>query len=213
MRIHPEGWPWIAAALAVGGVAYGFRRTTVGRLALLAALGFAFFFRDPERHPPEDCRNLVLSPADGKVVTLQRQAEPTWLRDDRAWRIGIFLNIFNVHVNRFPITGRVVRVEHHPGGFRPAFEESAWKANERRIFYLEDDAGHRLLMVQIAGVVARRTVTWVQPEQHLACGERFGLIRFGSRMELFLPGSARILTALGQPVRAGETPLALLENP
>jgi len=118
------------------------------------------------------------------------QAEPTWLKDDRAWRIGIFLSIFDVHINRFPIAGRVVKVEYHPGGFRPAFEE-----------------------VQIAGLVARRTVTWVQPEQRLDCGQRFGLIRFGSRMELFLPGSARVLTATGQKVRAGETPLALLEGP
>ncbi len=213
MRIHPEGWPWIGAALATGLLSLALRRRTAGGLALLAAMGFAFFFRDPERHPPRPCSGLVLSPADGTIVTLQRQAEPNWLQDERAWRIGIFLSIFDVHINRFPVTGKVVRMAHYPGAFRPAFAEDVWQRNERQVFHLEDEQGRRILMVQIAGLVARRTVTWVKPGQRLTCGERFGLIRFGSRMEIFLPSSARILTAPGQKVRAGETPLALLGNP
>lgn len=213
MRIHPEGWPWVGGALTVAALAYALRRRTTGTLALVAALGAAFFFRDPERYPPSLCNGFVLAPADGKIVTLQQEEEPLWLQTDRAWRIGIFMSVADVHVNRMPVTARVVEIRHEPGRFLPAYQERTLTQNERRLYFLEDQQGRRFLMVQIAGLMARRTVPWVEPGQTLACGQRFGMIRFGSRVELFLPPEARILTAKGQKVRAGETPLALLDEP
>ncbi len=213
MRIHPEGWPWVGGALTVAALAYALRRRTTGTLALLTALGVAFFFRDPERYPPRPCDGLVLAPADGKIVTLRQEAEPLWLQTDRAWRIGIFMSVTDVHVNRMPITARVVDIRHEPGRFLPAYQEDALGQNERRLYFLEDHQGRRFLLVQIAGLIARRTVPWVAPGQTLACGQRFGMIRFGSRVELFLPAEARMLAAEGQRVQAGETPLALLEQP
>lgn len=212
MRIHPEGWPWVGGALAAAMAAYMWKRRPAGHLALLAALGFALFFRDPERHPPP-CDDLVLAPADGRVVTVRQGAEPLWLQTDRAWRIGIFMSVTDVHVNRMPVTARVVDIRHQPGRFLPAYQEDALGQNERRLYFLEDHRGRRFLMVQVAGLIARRTVTWVVPGQTLACGQRFGMIRFGSRVELFLPVEARVLVAEGQRVRAGETALALLEQP
>ncbi len=212
MRIHPEGWPWVGGALAAAVAAYAWNRRPAGHLALLAALGFALFFRDPERHPPS-CDDLVLAPADGRVVTVRQEPEPLWLQTDRAWRIGIFMSVADVHVNRMPVTARVVDIRHEPGRFLPAYQEDTLTQNERRLYFLEDDQGRRFLLVQIAGLIARRTVSWVTPGETLACGQRFGMIRFGSRVELFLPADARVLTAEGQRVRAGETPLALLEQP
>ncbi len=213
MRVHPEGWPWIGGSLLAAALAYALGRRTTALAACLSAFGTAFFFRDPERRPPSPCQDLVLAPADGRVVTVRQEPEPLWLQTERAWRVGIFLSVFDVHINRMPLSARVVDIRHQPGRFRPAFHEETLAQNERRLYFLEDDHGQRILMVQIAGLIARRTVAWVRPGQHLVCGQRFGMIRFGSRVELFLPAHARILVAQGHRVRAGESPLAVLAAP
>ncbi len=213
MRVHPQGWPWVGGALALALASYAARRFRTGTAALVAAAAFAYFFRDPERYTHVDCRTYVLAPADGVVVTLRQEPEPRWLQDERAWRIGIFMRVTDVHVNRMPLAARVVRIEHQPGRFLPAYREESLRQNERRLYYLEGEQGRKALLVQVAGILARRTVPLVQPGQVLACGQRFGLIRFGSRVELYLPGTVQPLVEPGQEVRAGETPLARWPTP
>ncbi len=205
-RIHPEGRP-----LALGGAlaatvfaALRFKRAAQG--AALAALAAAYFFRDPERRPPWPT-GAVVAPADGKVVVMRQEPEPLWVGGD-AWRIGIFMSVLDVHINRAPLAARVVRIRHQAGAFLPAQREDALARNERRFYCLEREDGNRVLLVQVAGLIARRTVPLVQEGETVERGQRLGLIRFGSRVELFLPATARPLVAVGHRVRAGETPVA-----
>ncbi len=208
-RIHPEGRP-----LALGGAlaaavlaALGFKRAAQG--AALAGLAAAYFFRDPDRQPPWP-QAAVVSPADGQVVLVRQEPEPLWVGGD-AWRIGIFMSVFDVHINRAPLAARVVRIRHQPGEFLPAHRDDALARNERRFYCLEREDGARALVVQVAGLVARRTVPFVRPGEVVDRGQRLGLIRFGSRVEVFLPAVARPLVAQGHRVRAGETPIAWWE--
>jgi len=208
-RIHPEGRP-----LALGGAlaatllaALGFKRAAQGAAGF--ALATAYFFRDPDRRPPWPPA-AVVSPADGKVLLVRQEPEPLWV-GGQAWRIGIFMSVLDVHINRAPLTARVERIRHQPGQFLPANREDALARNERRLYGLTRDDGARVLVVQVAGLVARRTVPLVQPGETVARGQRLGLIRFGSRVEVFLPAAARPLVAQGHRVRAGETPIAWWE--
>ena len=212
MRIAREGWPVIAAASAVLGVV-----AVVGALAghptaiVPLGLGLAFlfyFFRDPERKPPAGER-AVVSPADGRVLAVVAEREERFLQAP-ATRVSIFMSPLDVHVNRNPVSGTVERVEHTDGKFRAAFADKASLDNERNAVVVSG-GGRRYLMVQIAGALARRIVCHVRPGDRVERGARFGLIMFGSRMDLFLPAGVRAVVRPGDRVRAGATVVAEID--
>lgn len=215
MRVAKEGIPFILIAAAlVAGAAYA--ATRAGGLAwLLVAIlvviaGWVlWFFRDPERSGDRGER-LVLAPADGKVVLMSEVDEPGFMRG-RAVRISIFMNVFSVHVNRYPISGTVRHVEYRRGKFLNAAHESSSEQNEQMSVGLEAD-GRRVLMRQIAGLIARRIVTYSREGEHVHQGDRMGLIRFGSRVDVFVPVGSTIRVKLGDLTVAGVTVLAELPH-
>ena len=206
MRIHSEGKPFVLAPAALSVVfgLMGYRKAAAVTAAMSAAV--AGFFRDPDRQPPHR-RGLVVSPADGEIVVLKRTFEPRWLRRE-AWQIGIFMSVLDVHVNRAPIDGTLEAIEHQPGEFLPAYDPEAIIRNERRYYYLQRTDQKPVLVVQVAGALARRTVPFLAAGEDFRQGDRIGMIRFGSRVEVYLPLEAEPLVAIGHKVRAGETPLA-----
>jgi len=177
----------------------------VGGWFLLALNGFvAYFFRDPERSiPPEP--GLLLSPADGKIVAVNPlQHDPA---QPSGMLVSIFLSVFDVHINRVPIAGTVVDVRYQPGKFLPAFRADASDLNEQNMVTLQA-GGTRVIIKQIAGILARRIVCYVKAGDKLSTGQRFGLIRFGSRVDIFIPPEFAVCARLGQRVRGGESVLA-----
>ncbi|MBI4643739.1 MAG: phosphatidylserine decarboxylase family protein [Deltaproteobacteria bacterium] len=179
--------------------------TWLAFLGLLGASFFAYFFRDPERPVPED-PGLIVAPADGKVVLVDEVREDKFLGRP-AKRVGIFMNVFDVHVNRSPLAGTVVTSSHQAGGYKAAQRQDAAQVNEQQATMLEGEEGQRLLVVQIAGLLARRIISYVQPGQKLARGERLGMICFGSRVDLYLPPEAEVLVKVGDRVHAGSSVL------
>ena len=172
---------------------------TVG-VGLLASLVF-WFFRDPERSTQVDER-LILSPADGRVVGIEEMSEDRFLKE-RTIRISIFLNIFNVHVNRIPCSGKIKEVFYQPGQFLMAHRKDASLKNEQNAILLERRSGGKILFVQIAGWVARRIVCWIVIGDQVRQGERFGMIRFGSRTDLYLPLETQVRVKVGDHVKGG----------
>lgn len=189
----------VLALVTLGGFLWN---PWAGLLGLLLLAFVAFFFRDPERSAPEG--EVVVSPADGRVMSVSRLYEPRYLKGD-ATVVTIFLSIFNVHMNRAPIAGRVGYREYVPGKYLVAYAEKASEINERNYLGLETESGKRFLVVQIAGLVARRIVCWPQVGDPLAKGERFGLIKFGSCTQVYLPPDAEITVKPGDTVRGGLT--------
>jgi phosphatidylserine decarboxylase len=206
MKIDKAGIPFIAGALVPAAVLAGARR--YGWAAGFAALGafFAYFFRDPERTVPQ-APGLVVSPADGRLV-ITGPADPRWSPPGEWTQITIFLSPMDVHMNRTPVEGRVTRVEYREGTFLPAYKIDA-SLNELNEVWI-DYQGEPVVIRQIVGVLARRIVCRVVEGQMLARGERIGLMKFGSRMDVFLPVRAEILVHVGEQVVAGETVLARL---
>lgn len=207
MPIAREGWPYI---LSLFGLAALLGAARLGWLAVIcAALGLftAFFFRDPERTVPADPQ-LVVSPADGRILTVGRAPEDNPLGPGAA-QLSIFLSIFDVHVNRAPIGGRIVRVDYHKGEFLPAFDDKASLRNEQNSVLIEEGAV-RVAFKQIAGLIARRIVFRKRVGETVARGERVGLIKFGSRVDLFLPGAARLRVQVGDRVAGGVSVVAEL---
>jgi phosphatidylserine decarboxylase len=206
MKIDKAGAPFIAGALVPAALLAASKR--YGWAAGLAALAgfFTYFFRDPERVVPVD-DGLVVSPADGKVM-IAGAADPRWSPPGDWQQITIFLSPMDVHINRTPVDGRVVRVEYRPGKFLPAYKEEA-SGNELNEIWL-DHHGEPVVVRQVVGILARRIVCRVVEGQTLARGERIGLMKFGSRMDVFLPAHAEITVAVGQQAVAGETVLARL---
>ena len=209
MKIDKAGIPFIAGALVPAAVLAGNRR--YGWASGFAALGafFAYFFRDPERAIPQD-EGLVVSPADGKVV-IAGPTDGRWSPPGDWQQITIFLSPMDVHMNRTPVAGRITRVEYRPGKFLPAYKEEA-SGNELYEIWIDHD-GEDVVVRQIVGILARRIVCRVNEGQTLERGERIGLMKFGSRMDVFLPKRARLLVEVGQHVVAGETVLARLDPP
>lgn len=208
MFIDRAGWPFVLFALALALIA----GWAVGRAwvipGLVLAAFFLFFFRDPSRTVPSDA-GLLVSPADGRVMVAggppQAGAPPG------SWQVvSIFLSPLDVHVNRLPMEGRVTRVEYHPGTFLPAYRPDAGALNEWTEVWLER-TGRSVVVRQIVGVLARRIVCRVRVGQQVTRGERFGVMKFGSRMDVFLPLDARVRVREGDRVVGGETPLATLE--
>jgi len=206
--IAVEGLPMIlplAGATLLALVA-GFRG--LGLVLLLLTLFVLWFFRNPPRKTPEK-ENLVISPADGRVIRIEETASEEQ-PGETFLKISIFMNIFNVHVNRIPYSGRVRFIRYRQGKFLSANLDKASALNERNTVMVQTDDGREIMTIQIAGLIARRIVCWLKEGMQVRKGDRFGLIRFGSRLEVFLPLGSTILVEVGDRVRAGETPIGEL---
>ena len=207
MHFAREGYPWIlglgVASLVLGLLDF----QAVGGLVLGCTLFVAFFFRDPNRRVPED-DGLILSPADGRVVTVESDARAPSAPAAPCARVGIFLSPLDVHVNRMPVAGRVTDVAHRAGKFRAAFAADAADVNEQNVVGLEDAGGRRFVLVQIAGMLARRIVCRVRRGERVRQGDRYGMIMLGSRVDLYCPADAELRIDVGQRVKAGETVIA-----
>jgi phosphatidylserine decarboxylase len=207
MRLDPAGLPFIggAAALAVvGGLAVGW---PLALPFLILGAFFAFFFRDPERLTPTG-DDAVIAPADGRILVagaaIAESAPPG------AWQqISIFLSPMDVHVNRIPVSGRVTKVAFNKGRFLPAYRHDAGSANERSEIWI-DHSGQMIVARQIVGMLARRVVCRVETGSEVRAGERYGIMKFGSRMDIFVPPTAKIIVRVGDMVRGGETVIAVL---
>lgn len=214
MRIAREGLVFvaIAAVLTAGGFWLALSRRSwvlwlVAFALLVVALWVVYFFRDPERTGPRG-EIFVVSPADGRVVMITEVDEPAFLRS-KAIRISIFMNIFNVHVNRYPVSGEVAYLHYNPGKFLNAASEKSSLENEQMSVGIES-GGRKILVRQIAGLIARRIANYARMGDPATQGERMGIIRFGSRVDVFLPTDAKIVAKLGDTPVAGTTVLAEL---
>jgi phosphatidylserine decarboxylase len=206
--IHRAGWPFIAAGL-LAAVVLGLVSAPLFWLGLVITAWIAYFFRDPPRITPQG-DDLVVSPADGVIQAIAARRPPPELVLGDAPRtcISVFLNVFDVHVNRAPIGGRITRLAYHPGKFLNAADDKASDDNERQSYRIETAQGDVYALVQIAGLIARRIVCAVAEDEVVAAGQRVGLIRFGSRCDVYLPDGVAPLVAVGQRAVAGETVLA-----
>jgi len=208
---HPiiarEGWPFIAAVVAAT-LAVGWFAGWWWSVPFWVALLFVVqFFRDPPRKIPGDQRTVV-SPADGRIVAVEKAEDPYLKRP--ATKVSVFMNVFNVHSNRSPVDGEVKQSWYQPGAFVNAALDKASVENERSALWLKSDSGADVTCVQIAGLIARRILCYARAGDRLHRGDRFGFIRFGSRVDVYLPGEARVKVALGQKVHAASTVLAEL---
>lgn len=203
-----EGIPFIAIPAGVMLVAawQGWVIVAVGAALLTAFV--AWFFRNPARVIPKD-PHLVVAPGDGKVIAIEEEFEPRYLKD-RALRVTIFLNVFNVHINRMPCDGMVEEVQYQPGMFLVASKPEATLRNEQNALMIRTVEGVKVLCVQVAGLIARRIVCWASAQDRAMRGERYGLIRFGSRMDTFLPIGTNLRVSVGDRVKGGETILGEL---
>ena len=202
-----EGYPFVAVAAFITVVSALLAWKLLAVVGLCATLFIAFFFRNPERIPPEDAR-AVLAPADGVVIYLG-DAHEEHLGADML-KISIFMSVFNVHINRVPISGRVVDTFYKKGKFLDVRHEKATFENEQSGMVMEAEGGARLVVVQVAGLIARRIVCYAEKGDLLTRGARYGLIRFGSRLDVYLPKGTEPRVAVGTKTVAGETILGIL---
>ena len=202
--IHPEGHKFLIIG-AIATILFGLLWTPLAWIGALMTAWIAYFFRDPDRVTPIG-DNLVISPADGKISHVVSAIPPPelGLPPVPRMRVSIFMNVFNCHVNRAPVAGKVSKVAYKPGKFLNAELDKASEDNERNGLIIDTGAGP-LAVVQIAGLVARRIVCWTKEGEDLAAGQRFGLIRFGSRLDVYLPDGTAPAVAVGQTAIAGET--------
>lgn len=205
--IRHEGMPFVVIA-AIAALVFGLLWSPLFWVGAIITAWVAYFFRDPPRVSPQDA-NLVLSPADGRVTSTGPAVPPPelGLGTEPLPRVSVFLSIFNCHVNRAPVAGRVGRVAYSPGKFFNAELDKASEHNERNALVIETQHGP-VGVVQIAGMVARRIICWTAEGEELAGGQRFGMIRFGSRLDVYLPKGAAIIVDPGQTAIAGETTIA-----
>ncbi|MCG6857292.1 MAG: phosphatidylserine decarboxylase [Salaquimonas sp.] len=205
--VHRDGWPFIAAFF-IAAIVLGWLWDPLFWIGLFLTGWCAYFFRDPERVTPVSI-DFVISPADGRVSAISRAVPPreAGLGDEPLQRVSIFMNVFNCHVNRAPVAGRITRIAHKPGKFLNAELDKASDDNERNTLVIESSHGS-LAVIQIAGLVARRIVCWAHEGEEIGVGERFGLIRFGSRLDVYLPKDAVVTVSPGQTAIAGETIIA-----
>lgn len=211
--VHREGYRFIAIFAAVTGLLFWLLPDFFGWVGVVLTLWCAYFFRDPPRVTPLDAM-LVISPADGRVSAIEQVPVPSELalEGERLTRISVFMNVFDVHVNRSPVDAMVLQKSYVPGKFINAELDKASEDNERMAFTLELPDERRLGVVQIAGLVARRIVAFKDQGTRLQTGERFGLIRFGSRVDVYLPEGCAVRACVGQKAIAGETVLADLSG-
>jgi phosphatidylserine decarboxylase len=210
--VHREGTPFIAAG-AVATLFFLWLWPPLGWIFAVLTLYVVYFFRDPDRVTPlRD--GLIVSPADGKVSSIETVKPPAelGLGEEPRVRVSVFLSVFDVHINRAPVAGRITRSHYFPGAFMNAALDKASEENERRSLIIETATGTQIGVVQIAGLVARRIVTFAREGDSVGIGERFGLIRFGSRVDTYLPPGRTALVAVGQRAVGGETVLADLKS-
>ncbi|MDE3156778.1 MAG: phosphatidylserine decarboxylase family protein [Acidobacteriota bacterium] len=207
MKIDRAGWPFIGGAFALALVVGGWAGGGWSLPFLLLTVLFLFFFRDPERHVP-DRSGIVVSPADGRVL-VAGAPEPGVAPPGEWQQVSIFLSPLDVHVNRLPVGGRITRVDFRPGRALPAYRPKAADVNERSEVWIDHD-GQAVVARQIVGILARRVVCRAHEGDVVRTGDRFGVMKFGSRMDVFLPPAARLEVTVGQMVRGGETVIATL---
>jgi phosphatidylserine decarboxylase len=203
--IAAEGVTMASGVLAAGVLALVLGWPGAGTVAILCGLAIAAFFRDPERSPAVASERLVLSGADGTVSDVAEMPLPDGATGERYHRVSVFMSPLNVHVNRAPVGGEIISVRHMVGAFHAAFRDYASEHNERNLIVMSDARGRQHAMVQIAGYLARRIVCRLHPHDTVRCGERIGLIMFGSRVDHFIPPDYRVVVKLGEKVRAGES--------
>ena len=211
---HPviarEGWPFVAIALAVALLVGFFIGWWWSLPVWLVAIFIIQFFRDPAREVPDDPR-AVVSPADGRIVEISKSRDP-WLERD-ALKVSVFMNVFNVHSNRSPVDGTVKERWYFPGAFLNAALDKASLENERNALWLRTPEGGDVTCVQVAGLIARRILCYVDAGAGLKRGARFGFIRFGSRVDVYLPLDAQVRASIGDKVYAAESVLAWVKTP
>ncbi len=210
--VHRDGHKFLAIGLGIT-LLFFWLLPPLGWIAALATAWVAYFFRDPDRVTPLR-EGLVIAPAEGRITSIERVRPPQelGLGEELRTRISIFLSVFDVHVNRSPVAGRITRSVYTPGAFFNAELDKASEENERRGLVILMPSGAEIGVVQIAGLVARRIVTFVSEGDTVGVGQRIGLIRFGSRVDVYLPPEGRALVAIGQRTIAGETVLADLRS-
>ncbi len=209
--VHPEGYPFVGG-FALASLVLFWLWAPLGWLATLATLWCAYFFRDPPRVTPVR-DGIVVAPADGRISQIINAVPPMELGlGDRAMlRISIFMSVFDCHVNRSPVAGRIERIVYRAGKFFSADLDKASEDNERNAFVIASATGPRIAAIQIAGLVARRIVPFAREGETVGAGQRIGMIRFGSRVDVYLPEGTRPFVAEGQSAIAGETVLADLK--
>jgi phosphatidylserine decarboxylase len=209
--VHPAGYPFVAG-FAAGAILLGFLWTPLFWIGVVLTAWCAYFFRDPERVTPID-DSLIVSPADGRVSVVDMSVPPAELglgKTERL-RVSVFMDVFSCHLNRSPVRGRIARIAYRPGKFLNAELDKASQENERNGLVIDSPAG-QVGVVQVAGLVARRIICFVAEDADIDAGERFGLIRFGSRVDVYLPAGAVARVAVGQTSIAGETVIAVLDR-
>jgi len=201
--VAKEGLPFLVPSALLTIFLGGMGWNVLMSLGILLTLFIAFFFRNPKRKIPS-LQNIILSPADGRIVHVGECEENRFLKE-KALKVSIFMSLFNVHINRAPAAGKVLERSYHPGRFLVASVDKASLLNEQNAFVLETEDQFKILLIQIAGFVARRIVCYAKAGDTLRKGEIFGLIRFGSRIDLYLPTEVKLIVRVGQHVKGGES--------
>jgi phosphatidylserine decarboxylase len=208
IAVAREGYPFIAF-IAFATIIFALIGYDIIALITLFLTGFVvYFFRDPERISPND-EDVVVAPADGKIILIEKIFDDRFV-NDHVYKISIFMSVFDVHVNRIPFAGKIEKIQYAPGSFYAANTDQGGLANEHCGVILTTEKDFRYAVVQIAGLIARRIVCWVEKGDTIERGKRFGMIRFGSRVDLYLPQNMQLEVSTGQRVKAGETVIGYL---
>jgi len=212
IKIRPEGRLFITIFFVIAIILFNFAQF-LGWIGVILVGWCMYFFRDPDRVTPKD-PNLIICPADGVIQLVTNSTPPAELEmgHTQMRRISIFMSVFDCHVNRSPIDGEVIKTAYKPGKFLNASLDKSSEDNERQSLNLQNQDGVNIAVVQIAGLIARRIICWTKEGRQLRAGERFGMIRFGSRVDIYLPIKTRILAIPGQRTIGGETPIAQLKT-
>lgn len=205
-----EGYPFIALAAFATFLAALLRYDSVSLVGFLLTAFVLFFFRDPERVIPDE-EDVLVSPADGRIILIEKIFDDRFVKE-HVYKVSIFMNIFNVHVNRVPFSGTVDRIKYSAGSFYSANTQRGALNNEFCALTLITPQNRKIAVVQVAGLIARRIICWATKGDILEKGQRFGLIRFGSRVDLYLPSNVQLEVSNGQKVKAGETILGYLPS-
>lgn len=208
--IAQPGLKFICITILITGMLFYFGWMLAAMIGFMLTVFVVWFFRDPERIPPNDTNSLI-SPADGRVMIVESQHECEYLRGP-CIKVSIFMNVFNVHVNRMPFNGIVKKVIYHPGKFMNASFDNASTQNERNALIIDAENGQKFAVVQIAGLIARRIVNCANEGDRLAKGDRYGMIQFGSRLDLYLPEDFEISVKVGHKTTAGSTTIGFMKQ-
>ncbi|MBN1227456.1 MAG: phosphatidylserine decarboxylase family protein [Deltaproteobacteria bacterium] len=210
LPIAREGLPFIIIGAAIAIIAGIFHLVSLFVVMSIVTLFIVYFFRDPNRISPVN-ENAVLTPADGKILSIEKLGKGDHNYKHSSIKISIFMSLFNAHINRIPIKGKILDICYAPGKFFSANMDKASQYNEHNIITLETYNDKKIAFVQIAGLIARRIACWVKERDHVESGQRFGLIRFGSRLEVYLPTNSVITVQKGQKVKAGQTVIGYIK--